>query len=127
MTYRYPSTTEVLNELYGAMQTFRGLGFPAADLYIAFGVLAVDGPFQGRKCVGVTLMWRDKRFNCHVAPVKNDRKFARKWTRFAEAANEGIDKERLERIYMASFTRQNASELIMRLHAKGITPPLGLN
>jgi hypothetical protein len=123
----YPPHTEIINELYGAMQTFRGLGFPSDNLYLGFGILATDGPYEGRKCVGVSLLWRDKRFNCHVAPVKNDKKFARKWVKFSEAANTGVYTGRLERIYMESFARRNAVALIMALDAKGITPPLDLN
>lgn len=119
---------DIVSELYGAMQTFRGLGFPSDNLYVAFGIVPEIGPFADKKCVGVILRWNGKEFAYSIAPVRNQKKFAKRWVRFATAANEApADDPELRRVYLESICRQNAAQLVMALTSKGINPPLGAN
>lgn len=120
-----PSTETLLAELYGSMQTFRGLGFPSDNLFVAFGIVATDGPYAGKKCMGVVLRWKDKEFAYYIAPVKNPKKFGARWVKFATEANEGpADNPELQRMVATSYCRQNVTSLILALHDKGIPPPL---
>lgn len=119
---------EIIAELYGAMWVFRCLGFISDNLYVAFGIIATAGPFEGDKCVGVQLRHRGKEFNFYVAPVKNDKKFGAKWTHFCEEANNGPpDDLKLKKMVDESFCRMNVATLIIALHAKDIHPPLDSN
>lgn len=114
----------VLAEAYGAMQTFRHLGFPSANLYLAFGVIAVVGPYKGQKCVAIKLVWRGKDFIYHIAPVANDREFASRWSAFTDVANRGPrDDTRMQRMVQESYCFQNVTELVAALEKKGMSPP----
>jgi len=114
----------VLSECYGCSQTLRRLGFPSDNIYIQFGVYAADGPFAGRKTVAVCLRWDDKEFNYYTGPVRDDEKFAVKWSNFLERANRGfVSKARLQAMLFQSFAYNHKQELIAALQKKGINPP----
>lgn len=120
--------SKVIAELYGAMQTFRMLGFPSDNLYLAFGIVAIMGPYTGKKCMGVVLRWQEKQFAYHIAPVKDDRAFATRWLRFAEAANAApADSQQLQDLIHESYCYQHRAELIAALANKDILPPIGLS
>ncbi len=120
-----PSNEELLAELYGAMQTFRGLGFPSDNLFVAFNIIAADGPYAGMNCMGVVLRWKGKEFAYTIAPIKNPKAFGERWVKFATEANEGpADRPELQLMVATSFCRQNVSMLIVALLDKGIQPPL---
>jgi hypothetical protein len=128
LVQKSPSTQELLAELYGAMQTFRGLGFPSDNLFVGFHIVPREGPYTGRKCMGVVLRWQDKEFAHSIAPVKNPKRFGASWVKFATAANEGPgDNPELQLMVATSYCRQNVSSLIVALLDKGIQPPLGKN
>jgi hypothetical protein len=112
----------VLEELYGAMQTFRILGFPSDNLYLAFNLIAGMGPYLGQRCMGVTLRWEDLEFSYHIAPVADDRAFADKWLKFADDANKSQDPELLA-LVLNSYCFQNKTQLLAALLNKGISPP----
>lgn len=123
-----PSTEALLAELYGAMQTFRGLGFPSDNLYVAFNIQATAGPYEGKKCMGLVLRWQGKEFSYFIAPVKNPRRFGSRWVAFAQAANGGDPNDpKLQKLVNESFCRRNVTDLLLLLHDKGIEPPLGAN
>ena len=119
---------KVLYELYGAMQTFRRLGFPADNLYLADGIVATFGPYAGAACIGVQLQWRDKEFNYFIAPVKDYDAFAVRWEVFTEMANAAPkDDAKLQLIVQRSCCWGAKTELIAALVGKGILPPGGIN
>ena len=116
----------VLAELYGAMQTFRRLGFPADNLYLANNIVATFGPYAGKLCIGVQLRWLGKEFNDFIAPVKDYEAFAARWEEFAEFANAAPPNDaKLRAIVANSFCWSVKTDLIAALVGKGILPPGG--
>lgn len=120
----YPPVQYVLDELYGAMQTFLHLGFPAEELFVNPNILMDKGAYPGRKCVGIRLRWEGKEFNYGVGPVKNYKKFAKKWLAFGEAANASGGNQELDKLFLESQCFGQVWVLINLLMDKGIQVPI---
>lgn len=124
---RLPPEQDVLHEVYAATQLFRQLGFSSDDIYLTEAIDGAGSDFRGKRCIAVQLNWRDKVFVYTIAPVKNRKRFTKRWIALAEEANANPESPKWKRIFEQSHTRQISVRIVTALHEKGITPPLNLN
>jgi hypothetical protein len=116
-----------LEELYGAMQAFRSLGFPSSSLYLAFNLIAAMGPYRGKRCMGVVLRYEGREFGYHIAPVSDAMAFSKRWNKFAEDANNAPSGDSALGTIMAnSQCFRYRDVLVTALKKKGIMPPVEL-